>query len=149
MSYTMENIFKTGMILLLTRNIFILSSKLLFGITGITEIFFSFLLFCMHVFLYFNSKKKASENHILVILILLFFYIFKEYLFFYSIYKIIFISSIVLIEYCSCLYIHKMEIVISLKELIKIFLISFVVYFFPKIFMYLYFKYFYLTSFKI
>ena len=64
----------------------------------------------------------------------LFFYIFKEPYFFLSKYKILILFGSILIGYSSLIFLQKIKIKLSLnffKEVIKIFLISGIIYYFP------------------
>ncbi|MFA1744194.1 hypothetical protein ACDQ58_04295, partial [Fusobacterium animalis] len=66
--------------------------------------------------------------------ILIFFYIFKEPYFFLSKYKILILLVSILIGYSSLIFLQKIKIKLSLnffKEIIKIFLISGIIYYFP------------------
>ena len=87
-----------------------------------------------------NSYNKLKEiiktkiNFFVVINILIFFYIFKEPYFFLSKYKILILFVSVLIGYSSLVFIQRIKIRFKLdffKEIIKIFLISGIIYYFP------------------
>ena len=77
---------------------------------------------------------KIKRNFFAVINILIFFYIFKEPYFFLSKYKILILFVSVLIGYSSLVFIQRIKIRFKLaffKEIIKIFLISGIIYYFP------------------
>ena len=87
-----------------------------------------------------NSYNKLKEiiktkiNFFVVINILIFFYIFKEPYFFLSKYKILILFVSVLIGYSSLVFIQRIKIRFKLaffKEIIKIFFISGIIYYFP------------------
>ena len=66
--------------------------------------------------------------------IIIFFYIFKEPYFFLSKYKILILLISIIIGYSSLIFLQKIRIKLSLnffKEIIKIFLISGIIYYFP------------------
>ena len=66
--------------------------------------------------------------------IIIFLYIFKEPYFFLSKYKILILLGSILIGYSSLIFLQKIKIKLSLnffKEIIKIFLISGIIYYFP------------------
>ena len=66
--------------------------------------------------------------------IIIFLYIFKEPYFFLSKYKILILLVSILIGYSSLIFLQKIKIKLSLnffKEIIKIFLISGIIYYFP------------------
>ena len=85
----------------------------------------------------YNKLKeivKTKRNFFVVINILIFFYIFKEPYFFLSKYKILILLVSILIGYSSLIFLQKIKIKLSLnffKEIIKIFLISGIIYYFP------------------
>ena len=77
---------------------------------------------------------KIKRNFFSVINILIFFYIFKEPYFFLSKYKILILFGSIIIGYSSLIFLQKIKIKLSLnffKEIIKIFLISGIIYYFP------------------
>ena len=77
---------------------------------------------------------KIKRNLFSVINILIFFYIFKEPYFFLSKYKILILFVSVLIGYSSLVFIQRIKIRFKLaffKEIIKIFFISGIIYYFP------------------
>ena len=77
---------------------------------------------------------KIKRNFFSVINILIFFYIFKEPYFFLSKYKILILFVSVLIGYSSLVFIQRIKIRFKLaffKEIIKIFFISGIIYYFP------------------
>ena len=66
--------------------------------------------------------------------IIIFLYIFKEPYFFLSKYKILILLGSIILGYSSLIFLQKIKIRISLnffKEIIKIFLISGIIYYFP------------------
>ena len=86
--------------------------------------------------LYTIRKKIVGSQRatILSINILIFFYIFKEPYFFLSKYKILILLISIIIGYSSLIFLQKIRIKLSLnffKEIIKIFLISGIIYYFP------------------
>ena len=83
-----------------------------------------------------NKKEIVKSNKVLFIgtNILIFFYIFKEPYFFLSKYKILILLISIIIGYSSLIFLQKIRIKLSLnffKEIIKIFLISGIIYYFP------------------
>lgn len=87
-----------------------------------------------------NSYNKLKEivktkiNFFVVINILIFFYIFKEPYFFLSKYKILILLGSIILGYSSLIFLQKIKIKLSLnffKEIIKIFLVSGIIYYFP------------------
>ena len=85
----------------------------------------------------YTIRKKIVDSQratILSINILIFFYIFKEPYFFLSKYKILILLVSILIGYSSLIFLQKIKIKLSLnffKKIIKIFLISGTIYYFP------------------
>ena len=85
----------------------------------------------------YTIRKKIVDSQratILSINILIFFYIFKEPYFFLSKYKILILLISIMIGYSSLIFLQKIRIKLSLnffKEIIKIFLISGIIYYFP------------------
>ena len=85
----------------------------------------------------YTIRKKIVDSQratILSINILIFFYIFKEPYFFLSKYKILILLISIVIGYSSLIFLQKIKIKLSLnffKEIIKIFLISGIIYYFP------------------
>ena len=85
----------------------------------------------------YTIRKKIVDSQretILSINILIFFYIFKEPYFFLSKYKILILFVSVLIGYSSLVFIQRIKIRFKLaffKEIIKIFFISGIIYYFP------------------
>ena len=66
--------------------------------------------------------------------IIIFLYIFKEPYFFLSKYKILILLGSIILGYSSLIFLQKIKIKLSLnffKEIIKIFLISGIIYYFP------------------
>ena len=85
---------------------------------------------------YVEKKEIVKSNKVLFIgtNILIFFYIFKEPYFFLSKFKILILLVSILIGYSSLIFLQKIKIKLSLnffKEIIKIFLISGIIYYFP------------------
>ena len=85
---------------------------------------------------YVEKKEIVKSNKVLFIAtnILIFFYIFKEPYFFLSKYKILILLISIVIGYSSLIFLQKIKIKLSLnffKEIIKIFLISGIIYYFP------------------
>ncbi|ALF26951.1 hypothetical protein RN95_09180 [Fusobacterium nucleatum subsp. nucleatum] len=77
---------------------------------------------------------KIKRNFFAVINILIFFYIFKEPYFFLSKYRILILLGSIILGYSSLIFLQKIKIKLSLnffKEVIKIFLISGIIYYFP------------------
>ena len=85
----------------------------------------------------YTIRKKIVDLQratILSINILIFFYIFKEPYFFLSRYKILILLGSIILGYSSLIFLQKIKIKLSLnffKEIIKIFLISGIIYYFP------------------
>ena len=66
--------------------------------------------------------------------IIIFLYIFKEPYFFLSKYKILILLGSIILGYSSLIFLQKIKIKLSLnffKEIIKIFLVSGIIYYFP------------------
>ena len=85
---------------------------------------------------YVEKQEIVKSNKVLFIgtNILIFFYIFKEPYFFLSKYKILILLISIVIGYSSLIFLQKIKIKLSLnffKEIIKIFLISGIIYYFP------------------
>ena len=85
---------------------------------------------------YAEKKEIVKSNKVLFVgtNILIFFYIFKEPYFFLSKYKILILLISIVIGYSSLIFLQKIKIKLSLnffKEIIKIFLISGIIYYFP------------------
>ena len=132
-----------SIIILLVFNFFII-------FTGIRYIEYVHLVIFLLYNLYFigitgkkyhkNSYSKLKEivktkiNFFVVINILIFFYIFKEPYFFLSKYTVLILFVSVLIGYSSLVFIQRIKIRFKLaffKEIIKIFFISGIIYYFP------------------
>ena len=85
----------------------------------------------------YTIRKKIVDSQratILSINILIFFYIFKEPYFFLSKYKILILLGSIIFGYFSLIFLQKIKIKLSLnffKEIIKIFLVSGIIYYFP------------------
>ena len=85
----------------------------------------------------YTIRKKIVDSQratILSINILIFFYIFKEPYFFLSKYKILILLGSIILGYSSLIFLQKIKIKLSLnffKGVIKIFLISGIIYYFP------------------
>ena len=85
---------------------------------------------------YAEKKEIVKSNKVLFVgtNILIFFYIFKEPYFFLSKYKILILLISIVIGYLSLIFLQKIKIKLSLnffKEIIKIFFISGIIYYFP------------------
>ena len=85
---------------------------------------------------YVEKKEIVKSNKVLFIgtNILIFFYIFKAPYFFLSEYKMLILLISIVIGYSSLIFLQKIKIKLSLnffKEIIKIFLISGIIYYFP------------------
>ena len=85
---------------------------------------------------YAEKKEIVKSNKVLFVgtNILIFFYIFKQPYFFLSKYKILILLISIVIGYLSLIFLQKIKIKLSLnffKEIIKIFLISGIIYYFP------------------
>ena len=85
---------------------------------------------------YVEKKEIVKSNKVLFIgtNILIFFYIFKEPYFFLSKYKILILLGSIILGYSSLIFLQKIKIKFTLnffKEIIKIFLISGIIYYFP------------------
>ncbi|CDA09082.1 hypothetical protein [Fusobacterium sp. CAG:649] len=84
----------------------------------------------------YTIRKKIVDSQratILSINILIFFYIFKEPYFFLSRYKVLILLGSIILGYSSLIFLQKIKIKLSLnffKEIIKIFLISGIIYYF-------------------
>lgn len=96
---------------------------------------------------YDKSKEIENRKKILFIgtNILIFFYIFKEPYFFLSKYKISILLGSILTGYSILIFIQKIKIKLSLKffkEIIKMFLISGIIYYFPIICIQIFFNIF-------
>ena len=87
----------------------------------------------------YTIRKKIVDSQratILSINILIFFYIFKEPYFFLSKYKILILLGSIILGYSSLIFLQKIKIKLSLnffKEIIKIFIVSGIIYYFPLI----------------
>ena len=85
----------------------------------------------------YTIKKKivlSKQSLFIETNIIIFLYIFKEPYFFLSKYKILILLVSILIGYSSLIFLQKIKIKLSLnffKEIIKIFLISGIIYYFP------------------
>ena len=85
----------------------------------------------------YTIRKKIVDSQratILSINILIFFYIFKEPYFFLFKHKILILLGSIVIAYFSLIFIQKIKIKLSLnffKEIVKIFLISAIIYYLP------------------
>ena len=85
---------------------------------------------------YVEKKEIVKSNKVLFIgtNILIFFYIFKEPYFFLSKYKILILLGSIILGYSSLIFLQKIKIKFTLnffKEIIKIFFISGIIYYFP------------------
>lgn len=85
----------------------------------------------------YTIKKKivlSKQSLFIETNIIIFLYIFKEPYFFLSKYKILILFISIIVGYLTLIFIQKIKIRISLnffKEIIKIFLISGIIYYFP------------------
>ena len=86
--------------------------------------------------IYVLKKEIVKLNKILFLStnILISFYVFKGPYFFLSKYKILILLGSIILGYSSLIFLQKIKIKLSLnffKEIIKIFLISGIIYYFP------------------
>lgn len=133
---------KTSILIILILNFFIIffEIKYIEYIYLIIFLLFNFLLNIITVKNYKNTYErlkailKAKRNFFVAINVLIFFYIFKEPYFFLSKYKIFILLGSIIIGYFSLISIQKINIKLSLnffKEIVKIFLISAIIYYLP------------------
>ena len=133
---------KTSILIILILNFFIIffEIKYIEYIYLIIFFIFNFLVKITEIKNYKNTYErlkailKAKRTFFIAINILIFFYIFKEPYFFLSKYKILILLISIVIGYSSLIFLQKIKIKLSLnffKEIIKIFLISGIIYYFP------------------
>ena len=130
MKYKESDIAKFSILLTTICNIFICITKIKY-----IEFIYIFIFLGLHI--YIGNKKLFLGTNILI-----FFYIFKEPFFFLFKYKILIFLASVLVGYFSLVFIQKIKIRFSLnffKEIIKIFLISAVIYYLPIFFLFIFF----------
>ena len=144
MKYKESDIAKFSILLTTICNIFICITKIKY-----IEFIYVFIFLGLHIYYIgkkklLNKKERNKSNKILFLgtNILIFFYIFKEPFFLLSKYKILIFLASVLVGYFSLVFIQKIKIRFSLnffKEIIKIFLISAVIYYLPIFFLFIFF----------
>ena len=143
MKYKESEITEFSILLTTNCNIFICITKIKY-----IEFIYIFIFLGLHIYIgkkkLLNKKERVKSNKILFLgtNILIFFYIFKEPFFFLSKYKILIFLASVLVGYFSLVFIQKIKIRFSLnffKEIIKIFLISAVIYYLPIFFLFIFF----------
>ena len=143
MKYKESDIAKFSILLTTICNIFICITKIKY-----IEFIYVFIFLGLHIYIgkkkLLNKKERNKSNKILFLgtNILIFFYIFKEPFFLLSKYKILIFLASVLVGYFSLVFIQKIKIRFSLnffKEIIKIFLISAVIYYLPIFFLFIFF----------
>ena len=94
----------------------------------------------------YTIKKKivlSKQSLFIETNIIIFLYIFKEPYFFLSKYKILILFISIIVGYLTLIFIQKIKIRISLnffKEIIKIFLISGIIYYFPVVSVYILYR---------
>ena len=133
---------KTSILVILILNFFIIFFEIR-HIEYIYLVIFLLLNFLLNIIIVENYKNnyerlkailKAERTFFIAINILIFFYIFKEPYFFLFKHKILILLGSVIIGYFSLIFIHKINIKLSLKffkEIVKIFLISAFIYYLP------------------
>ena len=133
---------KTSILIILILNFFIIFFEIR-HIEYIYLIIFLLLNFLLNIIIVENYKNnyerlkailKAERTFFIAINILIFFYIFKEPYFFLFKHKILILLGSVIIGYFSLIFIQKIKIKLSLnffKEIVKIFLISAIIYYLP------------------
>ena len=133
---------KTSILIILILNFFIIffEIKYIEYIYLIIFLIFNFLVKITKIKNYKNTYEKLKEilkakrNFFVAVNILIFFYIFKEPYFFLFKHKILILLGSVIIGYFSLIFIQKINIKLSLKffkEIVKIFLISAIIYYLP------------------
>ena len=133
---------KTSILIILILNFFIIffEIKYIEYIYRIIFLIFNFLVKITKIKNYKNTYEKLKEilkakrNFFVAVNILIFFYIFKEPYFFLFKHKILILLGSVIIGYFSLIFIQKINIKLSLnffKEIVKIFLISAIIYYLP------------------
>lgn len=133
---------KTSILIILILNFFIIFFEIKY-IEYIYLVIFLLLNFLLNIIIVENYKNnyerlkailKAERTFFIAINILIFFYIFKEPYFFLFKHKILILLGSVIIGYFSLIFIQKINIKLSLKffkEIVKIFLISAIIYYLP------------------
>ena len=133
---------KTTILIILILNFFIIFFEIKY-IEYIYLVIFLLLNFLLNIIIVENYKNnyerlkailKAERTFFIAINILIFFYIFKEPYFFLFKHKILILLGSVIIGYFSLIFIQKINIKLSLKffkEIVKIFLISAIIYYLP------------------
>lgn len=133
---------KTSILIILILNFFIIFFEIR-HIEYIYLVIFLLLNFLLNIIIVENYKNnyervkailKAERTFFIAINILIFFYIFKEPYFFLFKHKILILLGSVIIGYFSLIFIQKIKIKLSLnffKEIVKIFLISAIIYYLP------------------
>ena len=133
---------KTSILIILILNFFIIffEIKHIEYIYLVIFLLFNFLVKITEIKNYKNTYEKLKEilkakrNFFVAVNILIFFYIFKEPYFFLFKHKILILLGSVIIGYLSLIFIQKIRIKLSLKffkEIVKIFLISAIIYYLP------------------
>ena len=133
---------KTSILIILILNFFIIFFEIR-HIEYIYLVIFLLLNFLLNIIIVENYKNnyerlkailKAERTFFIAINVLIFFYIFKEPYFFLFKHKILILLGSVIIGYFSLIFIQKIKIKLSLnffKEIVKIFLISAIIYYLP------------------
>lgn len=133
---------KTSILIILILNFFIIFFEIKY-IEYIYLVIFLLLNFLLNIIIVENYKNtyerlkailKAKRTFFIAINILIFFYIFKEPYFFLFKHKILILLGSIVIAYFSLIFIQKIKIKLSLnffKEIVKIFLISAIIYYLP------------------
>lgn len=133
---------KTSILIILILNFFIIFFEIR-HIEYIYLVIFLLLNFLLNIIIIENYKNnyerlkailKAERTFFIAINILIFFYIFKEPYFFLFKHKILILLGSIIIGYFSLIFIQKINIKLSLnffKEIVKIFLISAIIYYLP------------------
>ena len=133
---------KTSILIILILNFFIIffEIKYIEYIYLVIFFIFNFLVKITEIKNYKNNYErlkailKAERTFFIAINVLIFFYIFKEPYFFLFKHKILILLGSVIIGYFSLIFIQKIKIKLSLnffKEIVKIFLISAIIYYLP------------------
>ena len=133
---------KASILIILILNFFIIffEIKYIEYIYLIIFFIFNFLVKITEIKNYKNTYEKLKEilkakrNFFVAVNVLIFFYIFKEPYFFLFKHKILILLGSVIIGYFSLIFIQKINIKLSLKffkEIVKIFLISAIIYYLP------------------
>lgn len=133
---------KTSILIILILNFFIIffEIKYIEYIYLIIFFIFNFLVKIIEIKNYKNTYEKLKEilkakrNFFVAVNILIFFYIFKEPYFFLFKHKILILLGSIVTAYLSLIFIQKIRIKLSLKffkEIVKIFLISAIIYYLP------------------